>query len=214
MSSGILDSFQGWGSLGNPTGDCDSAQAGSKGSSKLGGQQSQISFPFLPQYPSPKLSFFSHVLKKKYFPPPANPSQTANISAHVNQKDLPNLGAEGRKPAALLFGFCTPTCSSAPLTIKYELIGGTSVILPFARANPRVGCGLSLSWLWWEISGGFFFLLLPCVFAVQALTLFADSPSVLPYVCHQDLRLSRAQRGHWSEHHLMHLPALGWDRPF
>lgn len=65
MSSGVRGSFQGPGSLGNPTGDCDSAQAGRKGSSKLGGQQSQISFPFLPQYPSTKLSFFAHVLRKK-----------------------------------------------------------------------------------------------------------------------------------------------------
>lgn len=48
------------------------------------------------------------------------------------------------------------------------------------------GCGPTLPWLRWGILGGFFFLLLPCVFAVQALALFADSPSVLPYVCHQD----------------------------
>lgn len=75
------------------------------------------------------------------------------------------------------------------------------------------GCGPTLSWLRWGILGGFFFLLLPCVFAVQALALFADSPSVLPYVCHQDSRLSHAQGAHWSEHCLMHLPAPGWDRP-
>ena len=36
------------------------------------------------------------------------------------------------------------------------------------------------------ISGGFSFLLLLCVFAVQALALVADRPSVLPCVGHRD----------------------------
>ena len=141
-------------------------RAGEREAVNQGDNWPQYIFLSCPNFLPPNSPFFP-CIGEKVLPPPSNPSQTGNSSVHMNQKDFPNLGAEGRKPAALLLGFCTSTCIlqtplCAPLTIKYELVRGASVISPFAKANPRGGHGPALSWLQWGISGGFCFLLL-CV---------------------------------------------------
>lgn len=196
MCSGTWDSFQGWVLQEILVEAVTQRRAGEREAINQGDSCPQCT-SFLAPVSCPQTSPFFSCIGEKVLPPPPNSSQTGSSSVHVNQKDFPNLGAEGRKPAALL-RFCTSTCILQtplcdPFTIKYELVRRTSVISPFARGNPGGGHGSAPSWLRWGISRGFCFLLLLLrVFAVKALAPFADRPSVLPCVCHQDVRLSCA----------------------